>query len=339
MNGLALCAGGGGLELGIRLAVGDSYSAIGYVEREIYCAEILAARMEEDTFNHAPIWDSLESFDGNAFRGTVDIVTAGLPCQPYSVAGSRRGHDDVRAVWPEFVRIIEECRPALVFIENVTGFLKEFEPIYDRLRDMGFIFAPPGIYTASECGAPHLRRRLFILATHPSRITLRQREQWESGGQEVGVRDQGRSVTGDDDTKHADTGSARLQGELEAGPAPWTTRRDGRELTDTDSGRREKFGLSKQGRQQSAHGGLVDRLRSTWGIFDGRLVYNGTRVGPWTAKSPVLRVANGLAGRPRQLRAIGGGVVPAVAARAFLDLSEQLGLTYETGGWHGDRDG
>lgn len=351
MNGLALCAGVGGLDLGIRLALGSSYSTICYVEREAYCAEVLAARMADKTFSHAPIWDDLATFEGREFRGSVDIITAGLPCQPYSGAGKKLGHADERAIWPEFIRIVGEVCPTLIFLENVTGFLKDFGPVYNGLRDLGFIFAPPGIYTAAECGAPHLRRRLFVLAAHPDRCEKwdgkqrkprrRSRRVRDEGGDvprvddpehansDLGGRRQGLDQLAlEDDAQHANAGIERLQGELRAGSEAGTTGRVDREPADADRERLRKFGFTKQERQWRALRGELDRLRSTWRIVNERLV-GGGEPSPWTVESPLLRVANGLADRTRQLRAIGGGVVPAVAGRAFLDLSEELGLKYD----------
>ncbi len=380
MNGLALCAGVGGLDLGIRLALGSSYSTICYVERETYCAEVLAARMADKTFSHAPIWDDLATFEGREFRGSVDIITAGLPCQPYSGAGKKLGHADERAIWPEFIRIVEEVCPTLIFLENVTGFLKDFGPVYNGLRDLGFIFAPPGIYTAAECGAPHLRRRLFVLAAHtdrcekwdgkqrkPRRRSRRVRDEGgdvprvddpEHANSDLGGRRQGLDQLAlEDDAQHANAGIERLQGELRAGSEAGTTGRVDREpadansehahralvggergwlestdgsgqAADADRERLRKFGFTKQERQWRALRGELDRLRSTWRIVNERLV-GGGEPSPWTVESPLLRVANGLADRTRQLRAIGGGVVPAVAGRAFLDLSEGLGLKYD----------
>lgn len=164
MNGLALCAGVGGLELGISLALGDSYRTVCLVEREAHAAAILVARMEDGCLAPAPVWDDLTTFDGRPWRGLVDVLTAGYPCQPFSYAGQRGGTDDPRHLWPHVARVIAECGPAVVFLENVPGHLSlGLESVLGDLGRMGFV-AACGLFSASEVGAPHRRERLFILA-------------------------------------------------------------------------------------------------------------------------------------------------------------------------------
>ena len=116
MNGLALCAGVGGLELGLTLAI-PGYRTVGYVEREAFSASTLVGRMEEEALGPAPVWDDLSTFDGRPWRGKVDIVTAGFPCQPFSAAGKGLGTEDERWLWPDIERVIREVQPRWVFLE------------------------------------------------------------------------------------------------------------------------------------------------------------------------------------------------------------------------------
>lgn len=164
MNGLALCAGVGGLDLGLRLALGSRFRSVVYVEREAYAAAALVARMEDAALDPAPVWDDLVTFDGRPWRGVVDLVTAGFPCQPWSVAGQRKGTADERWLWPDIVRIIREVDPRLVFLENVPGLLRHgLSIVLEDLASLGFD-AEWDSFRAGELGAPHKRERLFILA-------------------------------------------------------------------------------------------------------------------------------------------------------------------------------
>ncbi len=137
---------------------------MGHVERETYAAATLVARMEDASLDQAVVWDDVATFDGRPWRGAVDIVTAGYPCQPFSVAGKRRGTDDPRHLWPHVARIIGEVEPPFVFLENVAHHLRlGFPEVASGLVGMGYRFAA-GLFTAAEVGAPHKRERLFILA-------------------------------------------------------------------------------------------------------------------------------------------------------------------------------
>lgn len=97
MNGLALCAGVGGLELALGLVLAD-YRTVCYVEREAYAAAQLVARLAEGALDVAPIWDDLATFDGRRWRRCVSIITAGFPCQPWSAAGKGEGVEEGRAM-------------------------------------------------------------------------------------------------------------------------------------------------------------------------------------------------------------------------------------------------
>ena len=182
MNVLALCAGVGGLELGVRLAV-PAARTVCYVEREAYNAAVLVARMEGDELDAAPVWDDLGTFDGRAWRGVVDCVTAGFPCQPVSAAGKRLGRDDDRWLWPLVARTVRDVRPRYVFLENVPGlFHAGFGDVLGSLADLGFA-AEWGVFSAAASGAPHYRRRFYLLAyTHGLRKREHQGQQSDQRG-------------------------------------------------------------------------------------------------------------------------------------------------------------
>jgi DNA-cytosine methyltransferase len=172
---LSLCAGVGGLDLGVRLAE-PAARTVCFVEIEAYACAILAARMAENAMDPAPVWTNLRTFDGKPWRGTVDCITAGYPCQPFSVAGKQRGAEDPRHLWPDVFRVVREIRPAFCFFENVGGHLRlGFEQVHDDLRSVGYR-VKAGLFTAQEVGAPHKRERLFILAYAEAQETNEKQE-------------------------------------------------------------------------------------------------------------------------------------------------------------------
>lgn len=169
LNGVALCAGHGGLELGLRSVLGSRYRCVAYVERDAYAAATLVARMEAQELDSAPLWDDLRSYDGRWLRGGVDLVSAGFPCQPFSTAS--RGRRTAVDLWPHVLRVVRELAAPLVFCENVQR-----EPIERACRDL----ARAGFRTwytrtsSAELGAPHRRIRwwLFADADHAAQSVL-----------------------------------------------------------------------------------------------------------------------------------------------------------------------
>lgn len=160
---LSLCTGLGGLDIGVEIVMPDA-RVVCAVERDAYCAAVLAQLMEQGVIPQAPIWDDLRTFDGKCWCGSVDILTAGYPCQPFSVAGQKRGATDLRNLWPEVARIVDECRPEFVFLENVARHLTAgFDVVARDLQSMGYTVAAL-VCRAATVGAPHQRERLFALA-------------------------------------------------------------------------------------------------------------------------------------------------------------------------------
>jgi DNA (cytosine-5)-methyltransferase 1 len=162
-NGLSLCAGAGGLDLGLMLAEPGFHTRV-WVEFEEYPRQAIIAGQRAGYFAPAPIWDDLKTFDGRPYRGHIDTVLAGYPCQPFSAAGQRRGADDPRHLWPDVARVIREIEPEWVFLENVAGHISlGLESVLRELWDMGYAPAA-GAFSAAETGATHERLRVFIVA-------------------------------------------------------------------------------------------------------------------------------------------------------------------------------
>ena len=165
MNELALFAGAGGGLLATKWWLG--FRVICYVEWDDYCIEVLKARIGDGLLDDAPIWDDARIFDGRPWRGCVDIITAGFPCQPFSVAGKQGAEMDERNMWPDTIRVIREVRPEWVLLENVPGLLARSHgylgQILGELAESGYDAAWK-VLSAAEVGAPHKRDRLWVVA-------------------------------------------------------------------------------------------------------------------------------------------------------------------------------
>ena len=171
MNELSLFTGAGGGVLGTKLL---GWRTVGYVEWDKYCQQVLAQRIQDGFLDEAPIFGDIDHFieSGAAkkYAGFVDVVTAGFPCQPFSVAGKKKGKDDERNKWPQTLQTIRDVRPRFALLENVPGLLNSgyFHEILGSLAESGFDVRWDCI-SAAAVGAPHRRDRLWILAKsqHP----------------------------------------------------------------------------------------------------------------------------------------------------------------------------
>lgn len=178
---ISLCTGGGGLDLGLELAIPAARPVL-LVEREAFAVAHLVAAMQAGFLADAPVWPDVRTLNGRPWRGLVDGLIGGIPCQPHSQAGKRQGSADERDLWSPTRRIIAQARPWFVLIENVAGMLtagrggraegpeqKGHVEVPGAQRVIGdlcrFGYAvEAGLFTAEEVDAPHERKRVFILA-------------------------------------------------------------------------------------------------------------------------------------------------------------------------------
>jgi DNA (cytosine-5)-methyltransferase 1 len=172
MNELALFAGSGGGILGGHLL---RWRTVCAVERDAYSVQVLAQRQNDGALPTFPIWSDVCSFDGRPWRGLVDVVSGGFPCQDISAAGTGAGIDGERSgLWREMARIIGEVRPEEVYLENSPLLVgRGLALVLGDLTEMGYD-AQWCIVSASDLGAPHQRERIWLIAyangsRHPKR--------------------------------------------------------------------------------------------------------------------------------------------------------------------------
>ena len=183
---LGLCAGYGGIELGLKRVL-PTLRSVALCEIEAFPIANLVAKMEAGLMDAAPIWTDLKTFPWESFRDRVDILTGGYPCQPFSAAGKRAGKEDPRHLWPWIADGIRILRPRVCFFENVEGHISlGLSSVISDLEELGYQVSW-GIFSAREVGAPHQRKRVFILANregeHGWRLPVGEKEEHsELGG-------------------------------------------------------------------------------------------------------------------------------------------------------------
>lgn len=156
--------GYGGNALGLKRAI-PGLRSVAVCERDAFVVANMVAKMEAGLMDAVPIWTDVTDFPCEPFgRGLLDLFIASYPCQGFSHAGKRLGTNDPRHLWPSCRRFIQHARPGLVWLENVEGHISlGLSTVLSDLEEDGYR-AAWGIFSASEVGAPHRRKRVFILA-------------------------------------------------------------------------------------------------------------------------------------------------------------------------------
>ncbi len=343
LNTFHLFAGAGG---GILADLLLGHNPIGAAEIEKYPRDVLLARQTDGHLPQFPIWDDVATLDGNPWRGSVDLLCGGFPCQDISAAGKGAGITGERSgLWKEYARLIGEMRPKFVFAENSPLLrTRGLGVVLEDLASLGYN-ARWGVLGARDVGAPHKRDRMWVLAyTHgcssqPTVERVLEKNEGEKGrewSEDITARDAARA--GDDkrhesmlgleqvtekpsnlayadvpgnraSKRNTDTiGSEAIKGRQKQSQPEFG--RFGQDLAYADSTQRQGARLSCGSDQEDAH----SMPHSAWWGQD-----------PAEASEPIVgRVANGVASRVDRLKAIGNGQVPSCAAVAFNILSEGL---------------
>jgi DNA (cytosine-5)-methyltransferase 1 len=344
VNELALFAGAGGGILGGKLL---GWRTVCAVEIDPYCAGILVARQNERLLPAFPVWDNVTTFDGKPWRGIVDVVSGGFPCQDISCAGTRKGIDGERSgLWKEFARIIGEVRPRFAFVENSPMLVvRGGDRVIGDLAALGYD-CRWGVVSAADAGAPHRRERIWIVGELPNAELLRRNSGLrQPEGQQSGGGWQARSEFASHDEEMADAMHAERRTDEPSGryreqrnatgrkEGPSESGERGEDVADADDERSEHRqsnpGNPHPAKRHLSCGCGEDLEHADTERWDGRTgnqsESDGWREsenpGWWESEPDVGRVANGVAARVDKLRALGNGQVPAVAALAWRILS------------------
>lgn len=290
MRELHLFAGAGGGILGGLLL---GHTPVAAVEVEPFCQEVLLARQRDGCLPSFPIFGDIREFDGRPWRGCVDVVAGGFPCQDISVAGAGAGLSGARSgLWAEFARVIGEIRPRYAFIENSPALVSRgLGRVLADLAALG-MDARWCVLGADDVRAPHIRKRIWVLADADAGGRDRRAWQFWQGG---------RAESADGGATMADADRAGL--EVRQGVCG----NDGPQCAPAVGGGRRQLEPRLGG---TAHG-LARWLDRSDPWADG-----------WEDGTP--RLARGVPRRTHRLRAIGNGQVPQAAAAAWRILAGEV---------------
>lgn len=293
---LDLFSGIGGFSLGLERTGG--FQTVAFCEFDPFCRQVLARH-----WPGVPIFHDVRELDGEQFRGAVDVVCGGFPCQDLSVAGRQAGIDAERSgLWFHLARIIGEVGPCYAVVENVPALLsgdrgRWFGRVLGDLAEVGYD-AEWHCIPASHVGAPHRRDRVWVIA-YPHRLELRDQSRPSS-------RSSGAPLPRDDGAERvmAHPNSGRLKGR----PKCDSEQREGRHR----QFRHDPLGCGVAGKPRHVADARGSGS-SFWTWAEGERPHAAvTRSRWWATESDVGRVADGVPNRVDRLRALGNAVVPQV---------------------------
>lgn len=327
MTHASLFTGIGGFDLA---AEWMGWKNIFQCEIDEYCNKLL-----KQNFTHTIKHGNIKEADFTKYKGTIDILSGGFPCQPYSTAGKRLGTEDDRHLWPEMLRAIREIQPRWVVGENVRGLTNwngglVFDEVQSNLENEGYEVTP-FLLPAASVNAPHRRDRIWFIAYaggygYESRGFKQNRcEEITSKGKE-----------GERQWIRADAG-----GTCQSGVASNTSCGDGRLLCRHETHPRDKeeeqHEHSNHGScrattntasiRQSGQGGARD-TGSEAQIRKGQATWSYD-VGGWPTQPPICGRNDGISNRVDRLKGLGNAVVPQVVLQIFKTIDQYENINHE----------
>ena len=305
LNVLDLFSGIGGFSLGLEATGGFETKA--FCELDKYCKGVLKKHWPD-----IRQYDDIKELTYDKLRSdgidTIDIITGGYPCQPFSVAGKQKGTEDKRHLWPEYFRLVKECRPTWVIGENVSGHIKlGLDQVIEDLESEGYATRTFSI-SASSIGANHQRERIWIIANsnnNGSHTKKRYETEQSSNRQKDRIPiGNGNSTNSNSNGLLKDDSNIRPQSTESIRTDSGSIRKDiprKQHMANTNSGSKETLNQERVLGEQNTE-------RETERYPDGSLQVHGQ----WNFEPNVGRVADGIPSRVDRLKSLGNSLVPQI---------------------------
>jgi len=351
LNHLDLFSGIGGFSLGLEAT--KRIKTVAFCEIDSFCTKVL-----NKNWPTVPVYNDIKELTYEKLKAdgieSIDIVTGGYPCQPFSIAGSKKGEKDPRHLWPEYFRLIKECRPTWVIGENVSGHIKlGLDTVQEDLESEGYSLRTFSI-SASSIGANHQRERIWTVAYSQRNYDSQQIKRVD--GEESSLQKEhrendsttrnfsGASAVRETRNEHADVEDARRRswGEqftrnkesLGRGTFEKTERSTNTDTTPGSSARATPVADTSTFRSSNEQERNIRGLENKSQEKEGRERSKSSvcietcstgRNNWWDIEPDVGRVANGVPDRTHRLKALGNAVVPQIPyyiAKTILEVMD-----------------
>ena len=277
----SLFSGIGGFDLAAQWM---GWNNIFQCEKDEWCRKVLAKN-----FQNTNRYEDIKEFNAKKYNGTIDVISGGFPCQPFSVAGQRKGKEDDRYLWAEMLRIINEVQPKFVVGENVTGIIgMALDTVLSDLEAQGYTTET---YIIPACGknAWHRRDRVWIVAYSNS---IRWNNEQKENGQSL----------------HNGNRNGKTK-EQSRGKQQRRTGEPGSIFPNTES----KLSNERENGNDTEQRGKTSEFGNT---------YSEQYRNYWEVEPELGRVVDGLSGRVDRLKGLGNAIVPQIAYEIFSAIGQ-----------------
>lgn len=307
MKHLDLCSGIGGFALAARWA---DFETIGFCDIDPWCRKILRKHWPQ-----LQITEDLKNLNVEKLYGTIDLLTAGYPCQPFSAAGKQKAEKDPRHLWLDVFRIIKQSRPRWIICENVEGHIRlGYDTVHQNLESEDYSVWP-FIIPASGIGARHRRNRIWIVA-HANCDDRRNGYSSEPQERETRLEYRGRSK------RQFEQKSNKIMANSQSGGDGGCGNSNKEKGIFSGENAQSNCGSSDRGNGKITSDPNSARLQEAWAEQSTTRIKQLWQQNYWAVEPNMGRVAHGIPDRVDRIKGLGNAIVPQIAFLIMKTIKE-----------------